>query len=199
MASASVVVFVYGGGWDSGREGRLHLRRCRAAGLGKGYVTVVPGLPASIRRCAGRPSFRTTAHAPVAWAKAHAADLRRRSRHRLFLMGHSAGAYNVGGAGGGQALAGQAVGNGAVAATFAGVVGHGRPLRLPAASHRRTEDHLWAARRRSGPTPSRSTMSTGADPPLFLATDTADKVVDPGNTTRMAGRQGHAPPAARSR
>lgn len=87
---APVMVFFYGGGWDSGRrEDYAFVGRALAA---QGFVTIVPDyrLVPEVRF----PTFVEDAAAAVAWAQDQAARYGG-DRERLFLMGHSAGAYNA--------------------------------------------------------------------------------------------------------
>ena len=176
---APVVVFLYGGGWDSGA--RRDYQFVGAALAREGFVTIIPDyrLYPDVRW----PSFLQDNAAAVAWARGHAAQFGG-DPHRLFLMGHSAGAYNA---------AMLAVDRRWLAAEkmdpqrdLAGVVGLAGPYDfLPVRT-----DELKAI---FGPADQRADTQPinhvdGRNPPLLLATDTADTVVDPGNTTRMAER-----------
>jgi acetyl esterase/lipase len=85
-----VVVFIYGGGWKQGDKSQY--RFVAAALAARGFLTVVPNyrLFPEVRF----PTFLRDNATAVAWTKANIAayggDLR-----CIFLMGHSAGAYNV--------------------------------------------------------------------------------------------------------
>ncbi|MEA2731474.1 MAG: hypothetical protein QOF70_5949, partial [Acetobacteraceae bacterium] len=88
--SAPVIVFIYGGGWKDGNKGDY--RFVAATLASRGFLTVVPDyrLFPSVRF----PAFLRDNAAAVAWTKGNI------SRYggdpgRIFLMGHSAGAYNV--------------------------------------------------------------------------------------------------------
>lgn len=85
--AAPVVVFFYGGGWE---EGDRDMYRFVGATLAsRGIVAMIPDY--RVYPEARFPDFmRDGAHA-VAWARAHAASYGG-DPHRLFLMGHSAGA-----------------------------------------------------------------------------------------------------------
>ncbi|MPQ58359.1 alpha/beta hydrolase [Duganella sp. FT27W] len=88
--AAPVVVFFYGGNWVSGeRADYAFIGRSLAA---HGIVTVVADyrLYPQVRY----PDFLKDAAQAVAWAKRHAAQYGGDPR-RLFVMGHSAGAYNA--------------------------------------------------------------------------------------------------------
>lgn len=83
-----VIVFFYGGAWDSGhRQGYAFAARALAA---KGFVVVVPDyrLVPQIRY----PGFVEDGVGAVRWARAHAAEFGG-DAERLLLAGHSAGAY----------------------------------------------------------------------------------------------------------
>ncbi|MDB5403097.1 MAG: putative hydrolase, partial [Rhodopila sp.] len=87
--SAPVIVFTYGGGWKDGNKGDY--RFVAATVASRGFLTVVPDyrLFPSVRF----PAFLRDNAAAVAWTKGNI------SRYggdpgRIFLMGHSAGAYN---------------------------------------------------------------------------------------------------------
>lgn len=83
-----VVVFFYGGSWQSGRRQWYRWAGERLARLGA--VVVVPDYRKFPR--ARMPGFMRDASHAVAWASAHAAEYGG-DGDRLFLMGHSAGAH----------------------------------------------------------------------------------------------------------
>jgi acetyl esterase/lipase len=87
---APVVVFIYGGGWKDGAK--ANYRFVAAALAARGFLTVVPDyrLFPTVRF----PAFLQDNAAAVAWTKANIAGFGG-DPHRIFLMGHSAGAYNV--------------------------------------------------------------------------------------------------------
>ena len=83
-----VVVFFYGGTWQSGRrQDYLFIAEALAA---RGIVTVIPDyrLYPEVRF----PTFIEDGAAAVAWVRHHIGDYGGGAQ-RLFLMGHSAGAY----------------------------------------------------------------------------------------------------------
>lgn len=83
-----VIVFFYGGAWDSGhRQGYAFAARALAA---KGFLVAVPDyrLVPEIRY----PGFVEDAAAAVRWVRAHAAE-HGGDPDRILLAGHSAGAY----------------------------------------------------------------------------------------------------------
>jgi len=89
-AGAPVVVFFYGGSWRNGSRGDYAF--VGAALAGRGIVTMV----ADYRRYpeAVYPAFVADSAQAVAWALAHAGDYGGDPR-RVFVAGHSAGAYNA--------------------------------------------------------------------------------------------------------
>lgn len=87
-SSAPVVVVFYGGSWDSGRkEDYAFLGKAIAS---RGFVTIVADyrLVPEVRF----PAFLEDAAHAVQWAAKHAAEFGGDSK-RMFLFGHSAGAY----------------------------------------------------------------------------------------------------------
>jgi len=83
-----VIVFFYGGAWDSGhRQGYAFAARALAA---KGFVVVVPDY--RLVPQVHYPDFVRDGAAAVRWARAHAGDAGG-DGERVVLAGHSAGAY----------------------------------------------------------------------------------------------------------
>jgi acetyl esterase/lipase len=176
---APIVVFIYGGGWDSGRKGDYTF--VGAALASQGFVAVVPDY--RIYPEVRWPAFLEDNARAVAWAKAHAVEYGGDPR-KLFLMGHSAGAYNA-------AMLTldprwlRAEGHDPHK-DIAGMVGLAGPYDfLPL--------HSGELKTIFGPPEGRAATQPinyvdGRNPPLFLGVDTSDKVVDPGNTTRLAAK-----------
>ncbi len=88
--SAPVVVFLYGGGWDSGD--RAMYTFVGSALASHGYVAMIPDY--RVYPAVRYPDFLVDSAAAVRWARDHAAAYGG-DPHTLFLMGHSAGAYNA--------------------------------------------------------------------------------------------------------
>ncbi len=88
--AAPVLVFFYGGSWNSGR--RQDSAFIGQALASRGFVTVIPDyrLVPEVRY----PAFLQDGAAAVRWARDHAADYGGDPR-RIVLVGHSAGAYNA--------------------------------------------------------------------------------------------------------
>lgn len=88
--AAPVVVFFYGGNWSAGERGDYaFVGRALAA---RGFVVVIPDY--RLYPEVSYPDFLDDAAQAVAWTAGHVA-LYGGDPARLFLMGHSAGAYNA--------------------------------------------------------------------------------------------------------
>jgi acetyl esterase/lipase len=83
-----VVVFIYGGSWKSGD--RSMYRFAGSAFASRGFVTIVPDY--RVFPDVRYPAFIDDAAAAVAWTKAHIGEFGG-DPDRVFLIGHSAGAY----------------------------------------------------------------------------------------------------------
>jgi acetyl esterase/lipase len=88
VARAPTVVFFYGGGWTNGD--RRDYEFTGAALASKGILAMVPDY--RVYPEVGFPGFLEDAAAAAAWAKRHAAEYGG-DPDRIYLMGHSAGAY----------------------------------------------------------------------------------------------------------
>ena len=174
----AIVVFFYGGGWESGD--RSLYRFVGASLAAQGVVTVVPDY--RVYPEVRFPAFMDDAAQAVAWAHAHAADFGG-DPQRLFLMGHSAG---------GQiatllALDGRYLRNAGIEPeAITGVVGLAGPydflpLRDPTLKTIFGAESDWP---RSQPI---DFVTRGAPKMLLLAGDD-DDTVDPGNSRRLAAR-----------
>jgi acetyl esterase/lipase len=174
-----VVVFFYGGGWDSGSKAEYAFTG--AALARHGFIAVIPDY--RIYPQVRWPAFLQDSAAAVAWTRSHI-QAYGGDPGDLFLMGHSAGAYDA------VMLAVDKRWLAAVGLDpkrdLRGVVGLAGPYDfLPV----RTAE-LKAI---FGPPDQRPDTQPinhvdGDNPPLFLAADTGDKVVDPANTRRMAAK-----------
>jgi acetyl esterase/lipase len=174
---APMVVFIYGGSWDSGEKkmyrfvGRLLASR--------GFVTVIPDY--RIYPAVKYPVFLQDNADAVAFAKSHAAEWGA-DPDRLFLAGHSAGAYDVAMLGLDRRWLG-AVGLDP-RRDVSGVIGLAGPYDfLPL-----RDDKLKII---FGPKDTRPDTQPinhvdGTAPPMLLFAGSKDKTVDPGNTTRLA-------------
>jgi acetyl esterase/lipase len=174
---APVVVFVYGGSWDSGEKSMYRFVGKLLAS--RGFVTVIPDY--RLYPAVKYPEFLRDNAEAVAFARSHAADWGADPR-RLFLAGHSAGAYNVAMLGLDRRWLG-AVGLDP-RRDISGVVGLAGPYDfLPL-----RDDKLKII---FGPEDTRADTQPinhvdGMAPPMLLFAGSKDKTVDPGNTTRLA-------------
>jgi acetyl esterase/lipase len=176
-AAAPVVVFIYGGGWKDGNKSEY--RFVAAALAARGFLTVVPDyrLFPQVRF----PVFLQDNAAAVAWTKANIARVGGDPR-RIFLMGHSAGAYNV------AMLTLDKQWLGAVGLDpdrdIAGTVALAGPYDFLPLHDPELEDIFAPAGdlRLSQPI----TFARGNAPPMFLAAGTADTTVLPMNTEHLA-------------
>jgi acetyl esterase/lipase len=165
-----VIVFFYGGSWQTGHRADYGF----IAGLfvARGYVVVIPDYrlypetryPGFIEDCAAATEFVMT------HIGKHGGD-----RESVFLMGHSAGAYNA-----------MMVALAHDAPEVAGVIGLAGPYDfLP------IKDPVIKAIF-AGPSDITETQpityAHGAAPPMFLATGARDRTVLPRNSTAIAAR-----------
>lgn len=173
-----VVVFFYGGSWDSGeRASYLFVAEALAS---RGFVAIVPDY--RVYPDVTFPGFLEDAAGAVAWARANA------GRHggdpgRIFLMGHSAGAHIAAM----LALDPQFLaGAGLAPAQLSGFIGLAGPYDfLPL--KKETLKRIFAPEAAIARTQPINFVSASA-PPTLLATGEQDSVVSPGNTQRLAAR-----------
>lgn len=168
-----VVVFFYGGSWNSGtRKGYDFVGRALAA---RGFVTIIPDyrLVPEVRY----PAFVEDGAAAVRWARQHAAEYGG-NPDEIVLVGHSAGAYIAAM----LALDERWLGEERRAVRgFAGLAGpyDFAPFDVPASQD---AFGLW-------PDPAETQPITWAgvgDPPTLLLTGDDDDVVKPFNSTALA-------------
>lgn len=173
---APVIVFFYGGNWQSGD--RALYRFVAVALARRGIVAVVPDY--RVYPQARFPEFVEDGAQAVAWVKA---NIGRFGGGRIFLMGHSAGAHIAAM----LALDGEWLARAGLDAKrdIAGLIGIAGPYDfLPLQDD--TLKTIFAA----GDIRSTQPISfAGAHkPPALLVTGRADTIVDPGNSTRLAAR-----------
>ncbi len=175
---APVVVFFYGGSWQTGDKALYTF--LGAALAQRGYLTVVPDyrLYPEVRY----PAFLEDGAHAVRWTRDNAARYSG-NPSELFVMGHSAGAYIAAM----LALDPRWLGEVGLAPDrdLAGLVGISGPydflpLRDP------TLQTIFGGADRPTTQPI-SYVSPGA-PPALLLTGANDNVVDPGNATRLTAR-----------
>ena len=170
-----VIVYFYGGSWQAGQ--RTDARGIARALAARGVVTVTPDYrvyPETIF-----PGFVDDAAAAVRWTRDHASQYGGDPR-RIIVMGHSAGAHIA------ALLATDPrylAAHGMSKASLAGMIG----LAGPYAAIPPHEPHMadiFPATLRGQALP--IDFISGNEPPMLLATGTADTVVDPRNSERFA-------------
>ncbi len=172
-----VVVFFYGGGWEGGD--RTNYRFAALALVEQGFVVAVPDY--RVHPEVGFPVFLDDSAKAVAFvhaqAAAHGGD-----PGRLFLMGHSAGAYNA------AMLAldsNRLAAEGMPATAIAGMVGLAGPYDfLPLTS--KTLQAIFAVPNLASTQP--ISFARKDAPPMLLATGDADSTVYPRNTRNLGRR-----------
>jgi acetyl esterase/lipase len=179
VTPAPVVVFFYGGGWETGDKGMY--RFVGAALAERGVVVIIPDY--RLHPAVQFPAFMEDGADAVAWAHANIARFGGDPR-RLFLMGHSAGAQIA------TLLALDPEYLRAAGLTpdrdICGVVGLAGPYDFLAAASPAMKAVFGPEREwpRSQPI----NYVTRHAPPMLLLAGQADGTVDPGNTLRLAER-----------
>lgn len=175
---APVVVFLYGGSWDSGR--RQDYGFVGHAFASSGFVTVIP----DYRRVPAvrYPTFVEDTAAAVRWVRDNIADYGGRAA-RVAVVGHSAGAYNAVMLGVDPAYTDPESPRYLPVDAVAGLAGPYAFLPLDTAATRKAfkgVDDLEATQ------PVRLVTEEG--PPMFIATGSADTTVEPRNAHALAER-----------
>ena len=173
---APVVIFYYGGNWDSGdRANYLFAGEALAS---RGFVAVLPDyrLYPEVRF----PSFLNDSAEAVRWTFDHITEYGG-DPQRVFLMGHSAGAYNA------AMLAlnpEYLCAAGVNPARIRGFVGLAGPYDFLPLQSKVTKAIFGF------PDTPRTTQpihyASAAAPPMLLLTGSDDSIVDPGNSRRLA-------------
>jgi len=175
---APVVVFFYGGAWNSGSKAMYPFVAATLAR--QGNVVVVPDyrLYPEVRF----PAFLDDCAKSVAWTLSHVREIGG-DPERVFLMGHSAGAYNAVMLGVDPAYLAAA---GTSRAKIAGVIGLAGPYDfLPM-----TGEDVKAVFTTVGDGPESQpiTYVDGKAPPMLLLAGSADTTVLPRNTLSLAAK-----------
>jgi acetyl esterase/lipase len=177
-SAAPVVVFIYGGNWRDGAKADYAFVGYALAR--QGFVTVIPDY--QLYPAVRYPDFLRDGAKAVRWTRDHAAAYGGAPSH-LFLMGHSAGAYNaISLATNGQWL----FEVGMQRSEISGAIGLSGPYDfLPL-----HDDVLKIIFGPENQRPATQPINyvDGAEPPMLLAADLGDQIVDPYNVTRMATR-----------
>lgn len=170
-----VIVFFYGGSWNSGtKAGYSFVGRALAA---RGFVVAVPDyrLVPQVRF----PAFLEDNAAAVRWVRGHVAALGG-DPDRLVLAGHSAGAYDA------AMLALDPRWLGADRRAVRGWAGLAGPYDFPPLDQPATQAAFGAV---SDPAETQPIHFAGTgDPPAFLATGDDDTLVRPRNSDVLAAR-----------
>jgi len=174
---APVIVFLYGGSWQGGGKGTYgFLARALAR---KGYVTVVPDY--RVYPAVRFPRFLEDNAKAVRWARDNAAKFGG-DPNTIYLMGHSAGAYNAAM----LALDGRwlrAVG--LSPRRISGLIGLAGPYDFLPLKDRKLAAIFGGDNR---PETQPINYVTRGAPPALLATGSFDTTVEPANSTRLAER-----------
>jgi acetyl esterase/lipase len=170
-----VILFFYGGSWNSGRrQGYAFAARALAA---RGFVVVVPDY--RLVPEARYPDFLRDCAAAVRWARRHAGEYGG-DGERIVLTGHSAGAYNAAMLALDPGLLGP---DRAVVRGFAGLAGPYDFLPLDDAS----TIAAFGAWPNPGETQPTTHAAAGAPPALLLHGE-GDSRVKPRNSRKLAAR-----------
>lgn len=173
--SRPIIVFFYGGSWNSGtKSGYSFVGRALAA---RGFVVVIPDyrLVPQVRY----PTFLQDNAEAVRWARAHASGLGG-DADRIILAGHSAGAYNA------AMLALDPRWLGDDRKAVRALVGLAGPYDFLPLDGPIVERTFGAA---PDPIDTQPVHYVGrGDPPAFLATGDKDETVRPANSDSLAAR-----------
>ena len=176
-AAAPVVVFFYGGGWRSGNK-RLYRYVAKALAR-RGYVAVVPDY--RIYPEARYPDFLEDGALVVRWVKDNVARFGG-DPDKIFLKGHSAGAHIAAMLSiDGRWLRQVGLDHGR---DIAGLIGIAGPYDMPLRDQ--TLQAIFGGAHRPETQPMFH-VAPGA-PPALLMTGGRDRLVEPGNATRLAAR-----------
>jgi len=170
----AVVVFFYGGSWKSGS--RKDYKFVAEALASRGIVTVLADY--RLYPQVTYPDFLVDSARAVAWARRHAAE-HGASPERLYVMGHSAGAYNAAM----LALDPRWLGaQGMQPAQLAGWIGLAGPYDFFPSTIPDVQAVFHHPDYPRGAQPIEH--ASGRSPPVLLAAASSDSVVDPDRSTR---------------
>ncbi|HKU55316.1 MAG TPA: alpha/beta hydrolase [Rhizomicrobium sp.] len=176
-APAPVLLFFYGGAWQAGNRGDY--RGFGQAFASAGIVTVVADY--RLYPAVKYPAFVADAAAALAWLHAHAAEYSGDSA-RIFVSGHSAGAYNA------VMLASEPAfiqARGGKLDWIRGVIGIAGPYDFLPMEEAAYIDMFHG---RDNPDSMPVNHVNGKRPPMLLVTGDDDGTVYPRNTASMAAK-----------
>ena len=173
---APVVVFFYGGRWSYGSKRTYPFVAATLAR--RGNIVVVPDY--SLYPEVRFPAFLNDCASSVAWTEQHLAELGGDPK-RVFLMGHSAGAYNAAMLTLDPALLEQA---GTSRTRIAGFIGLAGPYDFLPLTDADVKDIFAPAQ--DGPASQPVTYVDGHAPPMLLLAGTDDTTVRPRNSLSLA-------------
>jgi acetyl esterase/lipase len=179
-ASRGVVVFIYGGSWNSGARGDYSF--VGKAFAAQGYTTVIPDyrLVPQVRY----PDFVQDTAKAIAWAYRNAGTFGA-DPQRLFVVGHSAGAYNALMV----ALAPEFLRlEGLSASVIRGVAGLSGPYDFLPLDARATKEAFGGASDPASTQPVNRVVSGQGTNAIFLGHGEADTLVYPRNSRALAER-----------
>ncbi len=171
-----VIVFIYGGSWNSGiREGYGFVGRALAS---QGFLVVIPDyrLVPDVRY----PAFLEDNAAAVRWVMAHAGEYHG-DPQRLIIAGHSAGAYDA------AMLAYDPRWLGAARAMLRGFIGLAGPYDFLPSKVKSAIAAFGAVADPATAQPVYYVRPGGpGGPPALLCTGDKDNIVDPNNSDKLA-------------
>ncbi|MEQ9634761.1 MAG: alpha/beta hydrolase [Devosia marina] len=176
-AAAPVVFFIYGGGWSRGERGEYEFAGRALAS--RGFVTVIADyrLYPEVRY----PDFLEDGARALRWVQDNIANYGG-DPNRLFLAGHSAGAYNAVM----QALDPSFRAEYGVTMPILAVAALSGPYDFYPFEYGEVRDVFGQAPNPQGTQP--INLITAEAPPMYLATGTTDPIVRVQNTERFAER-----------
>jgi acetyl esterase/lipase len=174
-AGLPAIVFFHGGSWRSGS--RRHFRILATELASAGTLVAVPDY--RLFPAVTYPAFLTDCADATAWAARHAPGMG--AAENLFIMGHSAGAYNAMMLGLDPAWLHAA---GCATDIVTGVIGISGPYDFPPLNGRRMNDVFPAP----GPESQPIHHARPDAPPLLLVAGADDQIVKPRHTAALAAR-----------
>jgi acetyl esterase/lipase len=175
--NAPVVLFIYGGSWRAGDRGEYEFAgRAIAA---RGFVTVIADY--RVFPEARYPVFIEDAAAAIKWIEDNIVRFGG-DPQKLFVAGHSAGAYNAVMLG----LDPYYLTERGVTIPIRAVAGLAGPYDFYPFEYGEVTDAFGEAANPEGTQP--VNLVTSASPPMFLATGAGDPIVRPRNTQTLAAR-----------